>query len=149
MQISYDLTRLLHFLSQSARGALVMNDFRRQQFVLVDGALKLSDVDDAGFDEPTCNSDAQCVLHFSSANFSKRLVWLLWFVVFIEMMMIMIVMVMTVCSSNSNDGNYDNDDNDNSNDDDDDDNDSNSAIRYQGLFFFFFFNIAAHSCTDK
>ncbi|KAL8580760.1 hypothetical protein ACOMHN_018432 [Nucella lapillus] len=73
LRISYDLTRLLHFLSQSARGALVMNDFRRQQFVLVDGALKLSDVDDAGFDEPSCTSDAQCVLHFSSANFTKRL----------------------------------------------------------------------------
>lgn len=49
-----------------------MNDFRRQQFVLVDGSLKLSDVDDAGFDEPACSSDSQCVLHFSSANFTKR-----------------------------------------------------------------------------
>ncbi|KAK7487004.1 hypothetical protein BaRGS_00021674, partial [Batillaria attramentaria] len=72
-EISYDLTRLLDFLSRSARGALAMNDFRRQQFVLVNGALKLSDVDDAGFDEPACSTDDQCVLHFSSANFTKRL----------------------------------------------------------------------------
>ncbi|PVD25591.1 hypothetical protein C0Q70_13249 [Pomacea canaliculata] len=73
LRISYDLTRLLDFLSRSARGALAMNDFRRQQFVLVHGALKLSDVDDAGFDEPSCRSDNECDLHFSSSNFTKRL----------------------------------------------------------------------------
>lgn len=73
LRISYDLTRLLDFLSRSARGALAMNDFRRQQFVLVNGALKLSDVDDAGFDEPACSTEQQCFLHFSSANFTKRL----------------------------------------------------------------------------
>ena len=72
LQISWDLTRLLDFLSQSARGALVMNDFRRQQFVLVDGVLKLSDVDDAGFGEPKCSTHKHCDLHFSSANFTKK-----------------------------------------------------------------------------
>lgn len=37
-----------------------MNDFRRQQFVLVDGTLKLSDVDDLGVGEPECLADEDC-----------------------------------------------------------------------------------------
>jgi hypothetical protein len=39
-----------------------MNDFRRQQFVLVGGTLKLSDVDDLGINEPECVTDADCVI---------------------------------------------------------------------------------------
>jgi hypothetical protein len=39
-----------------------MNDFRRQQFVLVGGTLKLSDVDDLGVGEPGCETDADCTV---------------------------------------------------------------------------------------
>lgn len=45
-----------------------MNDFRRQQFVLVDGELKLSDVDDMELDEPSCTSDEQCTIRHEAAE---------------------------------------------------------------------------------
>ncbi|XP_041353612.1 extracellular tyrosine-protein kinase PKDCC-like [Gigantopelta aegis] len=73
LRISYDVTRLLRFLSSSPLGSISMNDFRRQQFVLVSGQLKLSDVDDVGFGEPSCADDTNCIVHFSSANFTKRM----------------------------------------------------------------------------
>lgn len=47
-----------------------MNDFRRQQFVLVNGSLKLSDVDDLGFGDPACDVDDECTLRFTSSNFT-------------------------------------------------------------------------------
>ena len=64
MQISYDITKLVHFMSKASGDTFVMNDFRRQQFVLVNGSLKLSDVDDVGFDEPSCISDDECQMPF-------------------------------------------------------------------------------------
>ncbi|XP_046338858.2 extracellular tyrosine-protein kinase PKDCC-like [Haliotis rufescens] len=73
LRISYDMTRLLRFMSTTPFGSMAMNDFRRQQFVLVNGQLKLSDVDDVGFDEPKCQEDRDCSLHFSSSNFTKRM----------------------------------------------------------------------------
>lgn len=42
------VAKILHLLAHSPIGSLAMNDFRRQQFVIVDGVLKLSDVDDIG-----------------------------------------------------------------------------------------------------
>ena len=51
-----------------------MNDFRRQQFVLVDGVLKLSDVDDAGFEDPICITDEDCQIVFTSTNMTYRFV---------------------------------------------------------------------------
>ncbi|XP_053388586.1 extracellular tyrosine-protein kinase PKDCC-like [Mercenaria mercenaria] len=59
-------------MSQTPYGSMSMNDFRRQQFVLVDGNLKLSDVDDTGFEDPTCQTSDDCDVTFSSANFSQR-----------------------------------------------------------------------------
>ncbi|ESO92038.1 hypothetical protein LOTGIDRAFT_62659, partial [Lottia gigantea] len=73
LRISYDVTVLMYHLSGTLYGPVSMNDYRRQQFVLVNGQLKLSDVDDVGFDEPTCSEDNDCLVIFSSSNFTKKL----------------------------------------------------------------------------
>ncbi|KAK3092758.1 hypothetical protein FSP39_006941 [Pinctada imbricata] len=72
LRISLDLTRILNFMTTNPYGSMAMNDFRRQQFILVGGKLKLSDVDDVGFGDPSCNEDKDCDIVFSSANFSRR-----------------------------------------------------------------------------
>lgn len=71
-QICTDITKIIHFMATTPYGTMAMNDFRRQQFVLVDGTLKVSDVDDVGFGDPSCDSDDVCTIHFSSANFTQR-----------------------------------------------------------------------------
>ncbi len=49
-----------------------INDFRRQQFVLIDGAIALSDVDDVSFQEPVCDKHSDCTHYFSTANYTLR-----------------------------------------------------------------------------
>lgn len=72
LKVCLDITKIVHIMSNTPYGSMSMNDFRRQQFVLVDGTLKLSDVDDAGFEDPACVSIGECDVTFSSANFSQR-----------------------------------------------------------------------------
>jgi hypothetical protein len=93
-QITYDLTKLLHYLAKSPFGSVALNDFRRQQFVIIDGSstpdhrqagagdrdgsvdgleLKLIDVDDIGFDEISCTVNADCVDKFEAENITVRL----------------------------------------------------------------------------
>lgn len=57
-----DLARLLDFAQHSPLNGdpLALTDLRRPQFVLVQGHLKLSDLDDIVIGEPACNSDADC-----------------------------------------------------------------------------------------
>jgi hypothetical protein len=62
LQLALGIAQILHHLAHSPLGSLSMNDFRRQQFVLVGGTLKLSDVDDLGVDEPGCETDADCTV---------------------------------------------------------------------------------------
>ena len=71
-QICYGLAKLLAFLSHSPYGPVVLNDFRREQFVRVDGDIKLTDVDDMGFQERTCLRDNDCTVTFPSTNFTLR-----------------------------------------------------------------------------
>ena len=66
------VTQLLVSLAQSPLGAVALNDFRRQQFVLTNGEIKLTDVDDMSFEEPICDTAADCEHFFSSANFTLR-----------------------------------------------------------------------------
>jgi protein kinase domain-containing protein len=61
LQLALGIAQILHHLAHSPLGSLSMNDFRRQQFVLVGGTLKLSDVDDLGVGEPECERDADCI----------------------------------------------------------------------------------------
>nr|CAD7199433.1 unnamed protein product [Timema douglasi] len=60
LRLALGIAQILHHLAHSPLGSLAMNDFRRQQFVLVGGTLKLSDVDDVGVTEPECSSDEDC-----------------------------------------------------------------------------------------
>nr|CAD7262366.1 unnamed protein product [Timema shepardi] len=60
LRLALGIAQILHHLAHSPLGSLAMNDFRRQQFVLVEGTLKLSDVDDVGVTEPECSSDEDC-----------------------------------------------------------------------------------------
>ncbi|XP_064601711.1 extracellular tyrosine-protein kinase PKDCC-like [Liolophura sinensis] len=72
LRVAYDMTKIVHFLARTPYGSLSMNDFRRQQFVLVDGELKLSDVDDMGMEEPSCQIDKDCELFFFNDNLTLR-----------------------------------------------------------------------------
>ncbi|XP_067009452.1 extracellular tyrosine-protein kinase PKDCC [Anabrus simplex] len=60
LRLAFGIAQILHHLAHSPLGSLSMNDFRRQQFVLVGGTLKLSDVDDLGVTEPECETDNEC-----------------------------------------------------------------------------------------
>lgn len=62
LRLALGIAHILHHLATSPLGSLSMNDFRRQQFVLVGGTLKLSDVDDIGVGEPECTTDDDCVI---------------------------------------------------------------------------------------
>lgn len=72
LRVCLDITRIINLLNTTPYGSMSMNDFRRQQFVLVDGVLKLSDVDDAGFEDPSCTEDEDCTIVFTSSNMTHR-----------------------------------------------------------------------------
>ena len=78
-QISYGLSKLLYYLAHSPYGSVIVNDFRRQQFILVDGDIKLTDLDDIGFTERECRTDYNCQQYYSSANLTLRLVKCVYF----------------------------------------------------------------------
>uniref|UniRef100_G1PG92 Extracellular tyrosine-protein kinase PKDCC n=1 Tax=Myotis lucifugus TaxID=59463 RepID=G1PG92_MYOLU len=65
-----DLGRLLHHLGHSPLGSVTLLDFRPRQFVLVDGELKVTDLDDARVEETPCASSANCILEFPARNFT-------------------------------------------------------------------------------
>ncbi|KAM4625216.1 extracellular tyrosine-protein kinase PKDCC [Polymixia lowei] len=69
-RVCLGLVRLLHFLSQSPLGSVALLDFQPRQFVTVSGELKLTDLDDASVEEPTCQTDADCILQFPHRNFT-------------------------------------------------------------------------------
>ncbi|XP_076100653.1 extracellular tyrosine-protein kinase PKDCC-like isoform X1 [Mytilus galloprovincialis] len=73
LKVAYDITKLLYFMSHNEFGTISINDFRRQQFVRVNGEIKLSDVDDIGFGDPICQTDDDCAVSFPNANFSLRI----------------------------------------------------------------------------
>lgn len=69
-RICLSLGRLLHYLAHSPLGSVTLLDFRPRQFVLVDGELKVTDLDDARVEETPCTSSADCMLEFPARNFS-------------------------------------------------------------------------------
>uniref|UniRef100_G3TT31 Protein kinase domain containing, cytoplasmic n=3 Tax=Elephantidae TaxID=9780 RepID=G3TT31_LOXAF len=69
-RICLSLGRLLHHLAHSPLGSVTLLDFRPRQFVLVDGELKVTDLDDARVEETPCASSADCVLEFPARNFT-------------------------------------------------------------------------------
>ncbi|KAK9508108.1 hypothetical protein O3M35_007841 [Rhynocoris fuscipes] len=60
IKLAYNIASLLHHLAHSSLGSLAVTDLKRQQFVLVDGQLKLADVDDLAITEPTCVYHTDC-----------------------------------------------------------------------------------------
>ncbi|XP_066552830.1 extracellular tyrosine-protein kinase PKDCC [Amia ocellicauda] len=69
-RICLSLVRLLHYLAHSPLGSVTLLDFRPRQFVLVDGELKVTDLDDASTDETPCSSSRDCFMEFPARNFT-------------------------------------------------------------------------------
>lgn len=65
-QLAVDVGRILLLLARSPVGPVLMKDFRREQFVIVDGSLKLSDVDDVVVGDPQCTTAKDCMMQDSS-----------------------------------------------------------------------------------
>ncbi|XP_077996169.1 extracellular tyrosine-protein kinase PKDCC-like [Glandiceps talaboti] len=62
LKICQSIARLLDFMSDSSLGSLQIPDFKEEQFVMVNGVIKLSDVDDVTNVEPVCDSNLQCLI---------------------------------------------------------------------------------------
>uniref|UniRef100_A0ABM5FK34 Extracellular tyrosine-protein kinase PKDCC isoform X1 n=1 Tax=Pogona vitticeps TaxID=103695 RepID=A0ABM5FK34_9SAUR len=69
-RICYSLVRLLHYLAHSPLGSVTLLDFRPRQFVIVDGELKVTDLDDASIEETSCSSNRDCFMEFPARNFT-------------------------------------------------------------------------------
>ncbi|KAG8443601.1 hypothetical protein GDO86_008953 [Hymenochirus boettgeri] len=69
-RICLSLVRLLHYLAHSPLGSITLLDFRPRQFVIVDGELKVTDLDDASMEETPCVSHSECFLEFPARNFT-------------------------------------------------------------------------------
>jgi protein kinase domain-containing protein len=59
-KIIQDLANLVHYAEHSPVGVLGLPDLRRPQFVLVNGNMKLTDLDDIIVGEPVCITNADC-----------------------------------------------------------------------------------------
>ncbi|XP_035678603.1 extracellular tyrosine-protein kinase PKDCC-like [Branchiostoma floridae] len=68
-RISLGLAQLLAHLNSSPIGPVILHDFKLQQFVLVDGEVKLADLDDADSYAPNCHDDSDCTLEFPGTSF--------------------------------------------------------------------------------
>ncbi|XP_029449167.1 extracellular tyrosine-protein kinase PKDCC [Rhinatrema bivittatum] len=69
-RICLSLVRLLHYLAHSPLGSISLLDFRPRQFVIVDGELKVTDLDDASIEEASCSSNSDCFMEFPARNFT-------------------------------------------------------------------------------
>ena len=49
-------------------GSTAISDFRDEQFVLVEGVLKLADVDDLSSTEPDCDANLKCLVDGKSVG---------------------------------------------------------------------------------
>nr|XP_033791549.1 extracellular tyrosine-protein kinase PKDCC isoform X2 [Geotrypetes seraphini] len=69
-RICLSLVRLLHYLAHSPLGSVSLLDFRPRQFVIVDGELKVTDMDDASTEEESCSRNSDCFMEFPARNFT-------------------------------------------------------------------------------
>ncbi|XP_019404113.1 PREDICTED: extracellular tyrosine-protein kinase PKDCC, partial [Crocodylus porosus] len=69
-RICLSLVHLLHYLAHSPLGSVTLLDFRPRQFVIVDGELKVTDLDDASIEESSCTSNSDCFMEFPARNFT-------------------------------------------------------------------------------
>uniref|UniRef100_A0A8C3SZG5 FAM69 protein-kinase domain-containing protein n=1 Tax=Chelydra serpentina TaxID=8475 RepID=A0A8C3SZG5_CHESE len=68
-KICLSLVKLLFYLAHSPLGSIVLLDFEPRQFVMVDGNLKVTDMDDASTEELSCKEDNDCTLDFPAKSF--------------------------------------------------------------------------------
>ncbi|ESN95229.1 hypothetical protein HELRODRAFT_193594 [Helobdella robusta] len=71
LKICYGVTKLLNYFHQSNnafRRTILINDFRREQFVIVNNDVIISDLDDFTFEGQTCLKDEDCFVR--GHNFS-------------------------------------------------------------------------------
>lgn len=71
-QICLSLVKLLFYLAHSPLGSIVLLDFQPRQFVMVDGNLKVTDMDDASTEELSCKEDNDCTLDFPTKSFPLK-----------------------------------------------------------------------------
>uniref|UniRef100_A0A8C0EGL1 FAM69 protein-kinase domain-containing protein n=1 Tax=Bubo bubo TaxID=30461 RepID=A0A8C0EGL1_BUBBB len=71
-KICLSLVKLLFYLAHSPLGSIVLLDFQPRQFVMVDGNLKVTDMDDASTEELSCKEDNDCTLDFPTKSFPLK-----------------------------------------------------------------------------
>ncbi|KAJ7345173.1 hypothetical protein JRQ81_001123 [Phrynocephalus forsythii] len=71
-KICLDLAELLYYLANSPLGSLALLDFQTRQFVMVNGSLKVTDLDDVSTNELSCQTDNDCTLEFPTKRFFLR-----------------------------------------------------------------------------
>ncbi|XP_049684915.1 extracellular tyrosine-protein kinase PKDCC-like, partial [Accipiter gentilis] len=71
-KICLSLVKLLFYLAHSPLGSIVLLDFQPRQFVMVDGNLKVTDMDDASTEELSCKEDKDCTLDFPTKSFPLK-----------------------------------------------------------------------------
>nr|XP_020669867.1 extracellular tyrosine-protein kinase PKDCC-like [Pogona vitticeps] len=71
-KICLDLVELLYYLANSPLGSIALLDFQTRQFVMVNGSLKVTDLDDVSTKEPSCQLDHDCTLEFPTKRFYLR-----------------------------------------------------------------------------
>ncbi|XP_062433679.1 extracellular tyrosine-protein kinase PKDCC-like, partial [Rhea pennata] len=71
-KICLSLVKLLFYLAHSPLGSIVLLDFQPRQFVMVDGNLKVTDLDDASTEELSCKEDNDCTLDFPTRSFPLK-----------------------------------------------------------------------------
>ncbi|XP_013931272.1 PREDICTED: extracellular tyrosine-protein kinase PKDCC-like, partial [Thamnophis sirtalis] len=68
-KICLDLVELLNYLANSPLGSIALLDFQPRQFVMVNGLLKVTDLDDVSTEELSCKTDQDCILKFPTKTF--------------------------------------------------------------------------------
>uniref|UniRef100_A0A8C5IKI5 Extracellular tyrosine-protein kinase PKDCC n=1 Tax=Junco hyemalis TaxID=40217 RepID=A0A8C5IKI5_JUNHY len=71
-KICLSLVKLLFYLAHSPLGSIALLDFQPRQFVMVDGNLKVTDMDDASTEELSCKEDNDCTLDFPTKSFPLK-----------------------------------------------------------------------------
>ncbi|XP_061468109.1 extracellular tyrosine-protein kinase PKDCC-like [Rhineura floridana] len=71
-KVCLDLVELLHYLANSPLGSVALLDFQPRQFVMVNGLLKVTDMDDVSTEELPCKGDEDCTLEFPTKTFSLK-----------------------------------------------------------------------------
>nr|XP_034952973.1 extracellular tyrosine-protein kinase PKDCC-like [Zootoca vivipara] len=71
-KLCLELVELLHYLAKSPLGSLALLDFQPRQFVMVNGVLKVADLDDVSTEELSCKGDGDCTLEFPTKSFFLR-----------------------------------------------------------------------------